>query len=140
VAIFVSILIEGLDTPELDFEASEGTIENEPQSENHVTEPESTLTKGKFQPFQADLAEAVHNILTEFIQAAEVAKLRVEHRALKEAVCARVRRDRPEWSEYDLEAAYDHLHEKDAEINAMVASVCASSSRVRNEKSSAERQ
>jgi hypothetical protein len=61
--------------------------------------------------------------LTEFKQA----KLRVQYNPLKEAVCARIRRDRPEWSEYDLEAVYDRLYEGDAEINAMIVSLCGPS-------------
>jgi hypothetical protein len=88
----------------------------------------------------AELAEAIYNILTEFKQAAKVAKLRVQYNPLKEAVCARIRRDRPEWSEYDLEAAYDHFYEEDSEINAMVVSVCGPPSKVDNGKRSAVRE
>ena len=132
----VSILIEGLDAPELDFEPSEGKIENEPESEKKVTEIESTITKSKCQPSQAELAKVIHDILTEFKHAAIPAKLRVEYGPLQEAVCARIRRDRPEWSECDLEAAYDHFYEEGAEINGMVVSVCDPSSKAHNEKRS----
>jgi hypothetical protein len=133
---FVSISIEDLNAPELDFKASEGTIEEEPESENNVTETESAVTKGKCKPSQAELAEVIHDILTEFKHAAVVAKLKVDYSALREAVSARVRKDHPEWSEYDLEAAYDRFYEKDAEISAMIASVCNSSPKVHNEKKS----
>jgi ferritin len=47
---FVSISIEGLNAPELDFEASEGTFEEELESENNVTETESAITKGSVNP------------------------------------------------------------------------------------------
>jgi hypothetical protein len=134
---FVSILIEDLNAPELDFEASEGKIKDEPEGENNVTETESALPKGKYLPSQAELAKVIHDILTEFKHAAiPLAKLRVEYASLQEAVCARIRRDRPEWSECDLEAAYDHFYEEDAEIKAMVVSVCDHSSKVHNEKRS----
>jgi uncharacterized phage-like protein YoqJ len=78
--------------------------------------------------------------LTEFKQAAVVAKLKVDYSALREAVSARVRKDHPEWSEYDLEALYDRFYEADAEISALIVSVCDSSPKSHNEKKSAVQQ
>jgi putative DNA primase/helicase len=135
---FVSILIESIDAPELDFEASEGKIENEPQCDDNVTETETTptLTKGKCQPSQAQLGEVIHDILIQFNKAVSVQETRFEYSNLRGAVCARIKRDHPEWSEYDLEAAYDHFYEVDSEINAMIVSVCGPSSKVQSEKDS----
>ena len=124
---FVDILIECLNAPELDFEASEGKIENEPERDDNVTETEITLTKGKCQPSQAELAEVIHDILSQFNKAASEQEMRFEYSHVRVAVCARIKNDHPEWSEYDLEAAYDRLCEGDAEIDAMIVSVCRAS-------------
>jgi putative DNA primase/helicase len=123
---FVNILIEGLEAPEFDFEASEGKIEKEVKCDDNVTETEtiSTLTKGRCQPSQAQLGEVIHDILTEFKKAASVQEMRFEYNNVRGAVCTRIRKSHPEWSEYDLEAAYDRFYEEDPEINALVVSVC----------------
>ena len=124
----VNILIEGLDAPELDFEASEDKIENEPHCDDNVTETESTLTEGKCQPSQAELAEVIHDILSQFNKAASEQEMRFEYSHVRGAVCARIKNDHPEWSECDLEAAYNRFYERDTEINAMIVSVCGGKS------------
>ena len=62
---FPSILIEDLAAPELDFEPLEDKIKNTPESQNDVTELESTLTKSKCQPSQAEEEKVSEDTLRE---------------------------------------------------------------------------
>jgi P4 family phage/plasmid primase-like protien len=134
---FVSILVEGLDTPELDLEPSNGQIENEPENENNVTEPESTLTKGKCQPSQVDLARVIEDLLMALKNASSTNQSSLDYNSLRAAVCATIKKDRPEWSDYDLEAAYDRYYEGDNKIKTLISSLCSPLSALSESKRSA---
>jgi hypothetical protein len=96
--------------------------------DGYVVMPPSIVSEKAYKNINdCELAEVIRDILIQFNKAVSVQETRFEYSNLRGAVCVRIRDNHPEWSEYDLEAAYDSFYEGDAEINAMIVSVCGPS-------------